>query len=100
MASGSPPSASWTTATGFPRYGTVVKTSTWRNGRVGMTRSWQSETRGVRLSSRVDQAGRMAVVLYQDAALADGTGPEVQLGISVLVADDRIRWMGAAGDEP
>lgn len=38
--------------------------------------------------------------LYRDAALADGTRPEVRAGISILVADDRIEWIGDAADEP
>jgi imidazolonepropionase-like amidohydrolase len=33
--------------------------------------------------------------LYRDAALADGTGPELRVGISILVAHDRIEWIGA-----
>jgi imidazolonepropionase-like amidohydrolase len=38
--------------------------------------------------------------LYRDAALADGTGPELRVGVSILVAGDRIEWLGDAGDEP
>jgi imidazolonepropionase-like amidohydrolase len=38
--------------------------------------------------------------LYRDAALADGTGPELRAGVSILVADDRIEWIGAVADEP
>ena len=38
--------------------------------------------------------------LYRDAALADGTGPELRTGISILVADDRIEWIGDAAEEP
>ncbi|HLH46084.1 MAG TPA: amidohydrolase family protein [Acidimicrobiales bacterium] len=38
--------------------------------------------------------------LYQDAALADGTGPELRLGVSILVRDDRIEWIGPVGSEP
>jgi imidazolonepropionase-like amidohydrolase len=38
--------------------------------------------------------------LYRDAALADGTGPELRLGVSVLVDADRIRWIRPAEDEP
>jgi hypothetical protein len=35
ISSSGTPSASRTTATGLPAYGTVVKTSTWRKGRIG-----------------------------------------------------------------
>ena len=42
----------------------------------------------------------MAGTLFRDAALADGTGPELRLGVSVLVEADRIRWIRAADDEP
>jgi imidazolonepropionase-like amidohydrolase len=38
--------------------------------------------------------------LYRDAALADGTGPEPRVGVSILVADDRIEWVGDVGAEP
>jgi imidazolonepropionase-like amidohydrolase len=38
--------------------------------------------------------------LYRDAALADGTGPELRLGVSILVVGDRIEWVGQVGDEP
>ncbi|GAB2730119.1 amidohydrolase family protein [Nocardioides pakistanensis] len=38
--------------------------------------------------------------LYRDAALADGTGPELRLGVSILVEDDRISWIRPTGDEP
>jgi imidazolonepropionase-like amidohydrolase len=38
--------------------------------------------------------------LYRDAALADGTGPEPRLGVSILVAGGRIEWVGDAGEEP
>lgn len=42
----------------------------------------------------------MPGVLYRDAALADATGPDLQLGVSVLVVDDRIAWIRPADDEP
>jgi imidazolonepropionase-like amidohydrolase len=42
----------------------------------------------------------MPGTLYQDAALADGTGPQLRLGVSLLVVDDRIAWLGPAGEEP
>lgn len=38
--------------------------------------------------------------LYRDAALADGTGPELRVGVSILVIGDRIEWLGDVGDEP
>ncbi len=41
-----------------------------------------------------------ARTLYRDAALADGTGPELRAGVSILVAGHRIEWIGDAGDEP
>jgi len=37
--------------------------------------------------------------LYRDAALADGTGPSLRKGVSVLVDDRRILWIRAASDE-
>jgi imidazolonepropionase-like amidohydrolase len=42
----------------------------------------------------------MARTLYRDAALADGTGPRLRLGVSLLTDDDRIEWIRPAGDEP
>jgi imidazolonepropionase-like amidohydrolase len=42
----------------------------------------------------------MSGTLYRDAALAVGTGPELEIGVSVLVDADRIRWIGPVGDEP
>jgi imidazolonepropionase-like amidohydrolase len=42
----------------------------------------------------------MARTLYRDAALADGTGPEPRVGVSVLVEDDRIVWIRPSDDEP
>jgi imidazolonepropionase-like amidohydrolase len=41
----------------------------------------------------------MARTLYRDAALADGTGPDLQLGVSILVDDDRIAWIRPSDDE-
>jgi imidazolonepropionase-like amidohydrolase len=38
--------------------------------------------------------------LYRDAALADGTGPALRLGVSLLVEDDRIAWIRPADGEP
>ena len=42
----------------------------------------------------------MPGVLYRDAALADATGPDLQLGVSVLVVGDRIAWIRPSDDEP
>jgi imidazolonepropionase-like amidohydrolase len=42
----------------------------------------------------------MARTLYRDAALADGTGPRLRLGVSLLTDDDRIEWIRPSGDEP
>lgn len=38
--------------------------------------------------------------LYRDAALADGTGPELRKGVSVLVDQGRVVWIRPAADEP
>src|SRR5689334_19638924 len=37
----------------------------------------------------------MPRTLYRDAALADGAGPDLRVGVSVLVEDDRIVWIRA-----
>jgi imidazolonepropionase-like amidohydrolase len=42
----------------------------------------------------------MPRTLYRDAALADGTGPELQVGVSILVDDHRIAWIRPVDDEP
>jgi imidazolonepropionase-like amidohydrolase len=42
----------------------------------------------------------MPSTLYRDAALADGTNPALQVGMSLLVEDDRIRWIRPVDDEP
>ncbi len=42
----------------------------------------------------------MGRTLYRDAALADGTGPDLRVGVSLLVDDDRIVWIRSSGDEP
>lgn len=42
----------------------------------------------------------MPRTLYRDAALADGTGPDLRLGVSVLVDGHRIEWIRPAGGEP
>ncbi len=38
-------------------------------------------------------------VLYRDAALADGTGPAVRTGVSVLVDQGRVAWIRPTSDE-
>ena len=42
----------------------------------------------------------MAGTLYRDAALADGTGPELRVGVSVLVEADRVTWIRPSDAEP
>jgi imidazolonepropionase-like amidohydrolase len=42
----------------------------------------------------------MARTLYRDAALADGTGPDLVLGVSILVADETVAWIRPVGGEP
>jgi imidazolonepropionase-like amidohydrolase len=42
----------------------------------------------------------MRRTLYRDAALADGTGPDLRIGVSVLVDGDRIEWIRPADGEP
>jgi imidazolonepropionase-like amidohydrolase len=42
----------------------------------------------------------MSRTLYRDAALADAAGPELRLGVSLLVDDDRIAWIGPVDGEP
>src|SRR3954468_5863303 len=42
----------------------------------------------------------MGRTLYRDAALADGTGPDLRVGVSMLVDDDRIAWIRPSDDEP
>ena len=41
----------------------------------------------------------MTTTLYRDAALADGRGPHLRVGISILVTDGRIDWVRPADDE-
>jgi imidazolonepropionase-like amidohydrolase len=41
----------------------------------------------------------MGRTLYRGAALADGTGPDLRVGVSVLV-DDGIVWIRSSDDEP
>src|SRR4051794_2235880 len=56
---------------------------------------------GARLASVSRPADRPRRVLYRDAALADGRSTQLQHGISILVAADRIAWTrpGDAGEE-
>jgi imidazolonepropionase-like amidohydrolase len=42
----------------------------------------------------------MSITVYRDAALADGTGPDLQVGVSVHVEAERISWIGPTADEP
>src|SRR4051812_25158776 len=42
----------------------------------------------------------MPRTLYRDVAIADGSGPDLSLGMSVLVADDRIEWIEPVDAEP
>lgn len=42
----------------------------------------------------------MSGTLYRAAALADGTGPDLRLGVSLLVVDDTIAWIRPVDDEP
>ena len=42
----------------------------------------------------------MAPTLYRDAAFTDAHSPQLQVGISLLVEDRTISWMGPAGEEP
>lgn len=41
----------------------------------------------------------MTATLYRDAALADGRGPRLRLGVSILVSDGRIAWIRPADAE-
>src|SRR4051812_10535303 len=41
----------------------------------------------------------MGRTLYRDAALADGHGPDLRIGVSILVDEDRIVWIRPTGDE-
>ena len=42
----------------------------------------------------------MSTTLYTDAAFADGRSARLRLGVSVLVRDDVVAWIGPTGDEP
>jgi imidazolonepropionase-like amidohydrolase len=37
--------------------------------------------------------------LYRDAALADGRSPRLQVGVSLLAEDGRVRWIRPVGEE-
>jgi len=39
-------------------------------------------------------------ILYRDGALADGRSDRLRLGVSILVRDGRIEWIGSSSDEP
>ena len=41
----------------------------------------------------------MPSTVYRDAALADGRSPRLQVGVSLLAEDGRIRWIRPAGEE-
>ncbi|MGH3254745.1 MAG: amidohydrolase family protein [Streptosporangiaceae bacterium] len=41
----------------------------------------------------------MRSTLYRDAALADGRSPRLQVGVSLLEEDGRVRWIRPAGEE-
>ena len=41
----------------------------------------------------------MVRTLYRDASLTDALSPNLQLGISLIVEDRTIVWMGGTGDE-
>ncbi|HEY6296523.1 MAG TPA: amidohydrolase family protein [Streptosporangiaceae bacterium] len=41
----------------------------------------------------------MDSTLYRDAALADGRSPQLQVGVSLLAEDGRIRWIRPADEE-
>jgi imidazolonepropionase-like amidohydrolase len=42
----------------------------------------------------------MGRTLYRDAALADGTGPDLRIGVSLLADGDRIAWIRPSDGEP
>ena len=41
----------------------------------------------------------MSSTLYRDAALADGRSPRLQVGVSLLAEDGRVRWIRPVGEE-
>jgi imidazolonepropionase-like amidohydrolase len=44
-------------------------------------------------------SGAVRSTLYRDAALADGRGPRLQVGVSLLVEDGRVRWIQPSEEE-
>jgi imidazolonepropionase-like amidohydrolase len=42
----------------------------------------------------------MGRTLYRYAALADGTGPDLSVGVSILVDEHRVAWIRPSDDEP
>ncbi|HEU0238761.1 MAG TPA: amidohydrolase family protein [Micromonosporaceae bacterium] len=42
----------------------------------------------------------MSRTLYRDTAIADGTGPQLQVGMSLLVEDESIVWIRPSDSEP
>src|SRR5437016_9596374 len=62
--------------------------------------SWSKRTD----PSRAHDASRRPMaadrpIVYRDAALADGAGPSLRKGVSVLVRDRRIVWIRPTSDE-
>src|SRR5438034_741956 len=62
--------------------------------------SWSARTD----PSRAHNASRRSMaadrpIVYRDAALADGAGPSLRKGVSVLVRDRRIVWIRPTSDE-
>src|SRR5439155_26781126 len=62
--------------------------------------SWSKRTD----PSRAHNASRRSMaadqpIVYRDAALADGAGPSLRKGVSVLVRDRRIVWIRPTSDE-
>src|SRR5207244_282458 len=62
--------------------------------------SWSARTD----PSRAHNASRRSLaadrpIVYRDAALADGAGPSLRKGVSVLVRDRRIVWIRPTSDE-
>ncbi|MFO7701133.1 MAG: hypothetical protein R6W79_11085 [Acidimicrobiia bacterium] len=46
------------------------------------------------------QEGTMPSTVYRDAAFADGRSPQPDLGVSIVVTDGVITWMGPSDGEP
>src|SRR3954465_6160802 len=53
-----------------------------------------------RLHPREWDSDEMGRTLYGDAAVADGTGPDLRVGVSLLVDEDRVVWIRCSDDEP